>query len=201
MDITPLAPKPRAIAGKLPRIRRPPVLPRGPRLYSAKAVRRFGPGDPPPGFVGGTNSTDEWYIYWAVAKVTGYPKDPREPPFQGWPGVWDYQTPALGGFTRSLGSAVIDFVIDRPPEPIALRVVSERYHIYASAQQQAGDRLQRVRLVGDQGVDVFDLFSQDFVEDSSGRAAISVVRDALSGTQRPDPTTGGTQERTRLGRM
>ena len=83
---------PATLKGALPpKLRTPARLPRGPEWLHLPVQKLGGPGDPPPGFVGATNSAVEWMVYWALSKVFGRPEDPRKPPFDGaWPD-WTYQ--------------------------------------------------------------------------------------------------------------
>src|SRR6187455_711622 len=65
----------------LPRLTGDPEVPErrqgirtyGPKELGLQAAPQLvgGPGDPPPGFVGGTTSISEWYLYWAFEKVLG----------------------------------------------------------------------------------------------------------------------------------
>ena len=175
---------------RIPRPRRPPVFRTGPALYrlNVAVVPIEGPGDPPPGFVGGTTSRSEWPIYWAIAKVIGAPKDPRQPPFSGDPGVWSYQKQFLGG-RQEAGGAVIDFVVKWGVEFVAMRVQTHHYHVFVSATQQAYDWHQRSHL---QKYDrVMDLYEQNFIWDRSGKAAILSVRKALANEPEPNPLMTG----------
>ncbi len=167
-----------------------PVSPAGPKWLTQAAATTVagGPGDPPPGFLRGINSRDEWWFYWALARVTGQPKDPRKPPFQGAPdGSWTYQGMIGGGY--QLGGANPDFEV--PAQRIVIRIQTPRYHIQAGAEKVASDREQKVVLTG-QGYTVIDVFSTQYLNDPSGQAACRLARDALQGKQAPDVLNAGT---------
>ncbi len=192
---------------KLPKIAREPrpikvpkptVRPLGPRIYKLNAAPRQlsgGPGDPPEGFVGAHTSSEEWMVYWALAKVLDDPRDPRQPPYVGGK-AWNYQSddPIYGG--RVSGGQVMDFSIDQGNETIGIRLQTERWHIMASSGQQAKDFYLLTHL---QGVTrVFDLYSQYFVEDKSGRTVCEHVARALRGETLPDPLRLGTAQPVRI---
>jgi hypothetical protein len=164
----------------IPRLRTPPAIPTGPRMYRAPRFKGFkgGPGEPPAGFVTGQTSASEWVIYWAMAKVFGEPQDPRQGPFFGFPGVWGYQ---VGG--REQGQAVIDFVVypNRRSRNLryGFRVQTEYFHNYADSKTQAYDLMQLWHL-SDYNV-VVDLYDYEFMYDLRGSAAIILIKRALNG--------------------
>ncbi len=183
---------------RLPRLKgeqRPPRLPKLPVVFATGpnvlGLRRRpgsvnGPGDPPYGFVGATTSLDEWFIYFACAKVFNDPEDPRKPPFFGG-ADWGYQI-GTGAFTRERGSAVIDFLFYFNNERVALRIQTPYFHDRIDAAQQGYDLLQIIYLQKE-GFRVQDVYSQDFVGDKSGQAAIIVVKEAIGRIQRPSTIT------------
>lgn len=182
-----------------PRARTFPVLPTGPELYYQKKGEGLfgGPGEPPAGFLTFTNSRSEWFVYWALAKITGYPKDPRKPPFMGYPGLWTYQRPFEEG-RQALGGQVVDFVVFGPATgrgDIALRIQTERYHIYTDAAKQASDRALAVRLGA--GFEVVDLFEQDWISDPSGQAVVIATKRAIYGGGTAHPMRSGQVRRIR----
>lgn len=186
--------------GKPPKLRTPTRLPTGPRLYRGAERRQGGPGLPPAGFVGAKNSASEWPIYWALARVFGVPADPRAgPPFPGGPPFWTYQE-YVQGPTYS-GDTNIDFFVYRPPRgrAVAIRVQTERYHVFQSAEKQAYDRIQKAQLEG--RFDVVDLYEQDFLNDASGQAAVVLVKQAIGAIQRIDPILAGTGRRPSRGAL
>jgi hypothetical protein len=184
---------------RLPTMRDLPTNPRGPRLYSQRPKRLGGPGVPPPGFVGGQTSAEEWWVYWALAKIFDDPADPRQPPFLGArDGRWTYQSPFAGG-RRMAGGAVIDFVVYAGGEVIAIRLQTERFHIYATGGQQTHDLEQEA--VISEYARVIDLFSQDFIGDGTGQAVIIQLKDALAGFPPRDPITSGTARRSRMAKV
>ena len=177
-----------------PRLRTPPAMPTGPRMFREPADKGYvGPtGDPPPGFVIGTTSKTEWMVYHALSKIFGVPQDPRQPPFIGAPGVWRFQKAFEGG-RRERGGAVIDFVIlsgAKSRQDIALRIVTEHFHTFSSNEVHMNDRLQFERLSSQ--MLVIDLYDQDFAFDPTNQAAIILVRRALNGEIEPDPISDGT---------
>lgn len=174
-----------------PRPRRPPIVQLGPNVFRFERkdpVQLVGMGDPPAGFVGAQNSAEEWPIYAACAIITGCPKDYQRGPFNGCPGTWYYQFD-IGGGRRQRGGSVIDFVINWLARRIGLRVQSEYWHIFTNARQQAIDRLLRTR--GSEGMDVYDLYTQNYIGDRTGRAAIMAVKRALQGEREPNPLASG----------
>jgi hypothetical protein len=181
-----------------PRHRTPPIFSRGPRDLTRR-VRQVGPGNPPANFVGGTTSAEEWYVYWAMAKVFGSPRDPRKPPFFGAEdGSWDYQSPILGTYTRSPGSAVIDFVAHLQAEDVAIRLQTERFHVFAGPEQNRFDRESLIAI--SKFMRVEDVFSQDLIADPTGEAAVVAVKNALAGSSRADPSLTGLARRVRASR-
>jgi hypothetical protein len=176
-----------------PRHRRPPAMPTGPRIFRQTrrgTVSYGGPGKPPEGFIRATNSGDEWHFYWACFKALRPDLDPRKPPYFGIPEVFDYQSPQLGGFTRALGSAVVDFLFWLSNPPLVVRLTTYYFHHAADAAQQAHDRIQAVQLAG--RFDVIDVPSQAFIGDPSGQTAVRLVKETLGLVRRQDPLTAGT---------
>ncbi len=183
-----------------PRLRSVPARPRGPeRYYQAEGANiRSGPGEPPPGFITFSNSRAEWWVYWALAKVLGWPKDPRRPPFVGWPGLWTYQVPFEGGRTVR-GGQIVDFIVHGPitaQGDIALRIQTERYHLFVDAVKHAIDFLLHVRLSRYQRT--VNLYEQDFIKDPSGQAVCIEVKRAIFGGSASNPLRAGTARRIRL---
>ncbi len=170
--------------------RKPVVFGLGPESAGLrqKVHRTGGPGDPPVGFVGATTSIDEWRIYWAAARIFNDPVDPRKPPFFGGRD-WGYQL-ATGVVTRERGSSVIDFVFYFQRQRIAVRVVTPRFHEQAGSKKQGLDALQAIQLES-LGFTVQDIYSQDFIKDDNGQAAIVVLKEALGMMQRVSTITGG----------
>jgi len=180
-----------------PRLRTPPALPTGPRMYREPKDKGYkGPtSEPPPGFVRGTTSKTEWQIFHAMSKVMGYPQDPRQPPFIGMPGMWTYQK-AWDEGRRMVGGSVVDFLVysgSRSNMDIAFRVVTEHWHLYAGIDQQAHDALQRERL--SMYMRVVDLYDYNFAFDPTNQAAIILIKRALNGEVEPNPANDGTTMR------
>lgn len=151
--------------------------------------------EPPPGFVRGTTSASEWMFYHALAKVMGFPEDPRQPPFIGMPGIWSYQK-AFDEGRRQAGGAIIDFIVyagDRSFQDVAFRIQTEYFHIYADQEVQTHDQLQKERLSA--FMRVVDVYDNDFVWDQTNAACIVLIKEALAGQQFVDPIAAGTAER------
>lgn len=199
---TPL-PKPKVLHGpqglkheKLQGLNMPPALPTGPRMYKPLPMDEGGyvggPGLPPPGFLGPFNSITEWFIYWALAKIFGEPQEYRKPPFEGgWPD-WTYQK-AFNGGRDMPGGSVIDFVVYNPGparNAVALRIVTEYWHIFTTAEKQTSDTEQRFFL--EDNFILMDIYDQDFINDSTGQAAIQVVKSAIGLIEKPNPMLLGT---------
>jgi hypothetical protein len=181
----------RALSGKLAKDPPKPkgLTQRGPEDLAVGSVVFV--SDTPEGlpdylFEGGAVSDDERYIYWALLKELGQP-------IQGGEEVWRYQQPPLGGRHLS-GGLVADFVVDpnrvSRPRPLAIRVVSYRFHLAAGSVVEAYDR-EQVDVLYEYGYEVIDVYSQDFLSDPTGNAAREVTRDALAGIQRPNPDALG----------
>lgn len=173
--------------------RKPVIFKTGPRLYhmgTKPTTGIGGPGLPPPGFITAHNSLDEWIFYWAMAKVTGTPKNPFMGPFLGGE-TWQYQVPespsSLGlGTGRVTGGSVSDFVSIGPTgRSIVIRIQTERFHLAAGAMTQMRDLFIRDHLRGVEKV--VDVYSQDYLGDISGDAACRVAALALKGIEFPSP--------------
>lgn len=193
LDLPPL-PK----MGKAPRIaplRRPPVRPTGPKIYRLQAKPQMvavGPGEPPEGFVTAHTSKTEWWVFWAIAKVLNDPPDPRQPPFVGGEN-WAYQKAEEGG--RIKGGQVLDFVVFNGERSIGIRVETERYHIFTTADAHARDfYLKTHSAAADEIVSIWD---QDFMGDPTGQAVCAVVARALKGEESASPIAFATGRRVR----
>lgn len=181
---------------KVPRLDYPTTLPVGPKIYKLQKRPRMvgmGPGDPPPGFVTAHTSASEWRYYWALSKVLGTPKDPRQPPFIG--GVdWSYQKAEQGG-RHEPGGSVVDFVVHQGGGTLGLRIQTERFHVFADAATQLRDFSQKIHL---KAIDVvIDIFDQWSISDRTGEATVKQVRKAIMGIQEEDPIKFGTAQRKR----
>src|SRR5690606_4450166 len=199
VDRAPELPKVRAAARRPvrpPRLRSFPVIPRGPRLYKLDPEQATsGPGDPPPGFVTATTSAAVWFVYWAISKVLKSPKDPRQGPFNGWPGLWDFQHPMMGG-RAARGGAVADFVImpgNVVDGEILIRLQTSRWHLFTDSSKQATDQILRTRMA--RLGRVVDIYEQDVILDKSGQAALLEVKNALWGGKPSNPLSAGTAKR------
>lgn len=175
---------------RVPRLRRPPSQPTGPKWVGVNTIKQLtgGPADPPPGFLSPANSRTEWMIYWSLAKIFGNPPDPRRPPFEGAYPDWLYQA-AYNGGAGTLGGTTIDFVVYAGRKPTAFRIVTEYYHIFTDRRKQVSDEMQKITVSNQ--YDVVDLYDQDFISDPTGAAAIQVVKMGLAMIERPDPLLTG----------
>lgn len=169
------------------------VFPTGPRIFKLGTRPQYvgqGPGEPPPDFKTAHTSRDEWDFYWALAKVTKTPKDPRKPPFTGgeW---WQYQRPEsptdLGlGVGRVAGGSVSDFVILSPNRrATVIRIQTERFHIATSPTTQMRDLFIRDHLRGVEKV--VDVYSSDWIGDPTGEAVCRIAALAIKGIELPSP--------------
>jgi hypothetical protein len=148
-----------------------------------------GPGEPPPGFISSSTSAPEWIFYWAAAKVTGSPKDPRQPsPYGGFIGGdnWRYQKPYGDGKS----SAIIDFVFYTDSGLIAVRIQTYQFHEHVNAFKQATDMLQYEYL--GRFFKVVDVRENDLTQDKTGQSAIMAVKRVLSGQETLPPLKAGT---------
>ena len=179
---------------RIPRLRRPPAQPTGPKWVGVNVQKQVvgGPGAPPPGFISPANSKTEWMVYWALAKIFGNPIDPRLPPFEGGRPDWTYQA-AYNGGAGTLGGTTIDFIVESGRQPTAFRIVTEYYHIFTDRRKQVGDELQKIAIAD--RYQVIDLYDQDFINDLTGQAAIQVIKMGLAMIERPDPILVGTSLR------
>lgn len=179
---------------RIPTLRTLAKLPEGPQIV--QAIRRpdfqSGPGEPPPGFLNGQNSRVEWVAYWALAKIYGTPLDPRQGPFTGGPPNWQYQTPLMGSYRRQLNSAVVDFLIDGEPKPVAIRLQTEFFHLITDAAQQARDRTQRMELENyGPVIDVYDFELIGENDNETAQKAVTTMKAAIGRIERPDPIASG----------
>lgn len=145
---------------------------------------------PWPGFVGAHTSLPEQMIYRAIARVTGDPPNPQQPPYVGGVG-WTYQDPLMGG-RLSKGGVVCDFLVHWNLEDVCIRLQSERYHVTADIAKQQDELYEKAH--GDRTVDIYE---QEFVADCSGEAACRVIANALAGRDAPNPAYLGTAQQIR----
>lgn len=178
----------------IPRLRTAARIPRGPELYRQPAQKVGGPGEPPPGFVGHRNSAVEWPPYWGLAKIFANPTDPRTGPFNGgWPD-WEYQNPDQTG--AGVTGSVIDFVVYKARNrstPLAIRVQTERFHLYVDAYKQGYDAMQRSEL--ERYFEVVDIFDYQYMGDPTGKNVIVLLKQVLGLIEIPNPLVAGTAQR------
>lgn len=182
---------------RLPKLKAPPAISRGPRIYQLdKRPESIGPpGQPPPGFVTPKTSATEWPVYWGLARITGYPKpeEIRSFPFVGGPPLWTYQAFADAGNERATN---VDFMVYggfAKAKPIAIRVQTEFFHNYAPITKQFYDRIQRSNLQS--GHEVVDIYDQDYMRDPTGAAVIVLLKEAMGIIERPNVITSGRVQR------
>lgn len=167
---------------------RPPrgTIPTGSRILAlGQQVPTIGagPGLAPEGFVGGTTSQTEWYVYWALEQIRGP---------EGEVGRWDYQSSMLGG-RHMVGGAVIDFVLYEDDYQIGLRIQTFYFHL-ASPQgsyKQSSDLEQKIRLNDGTDLYVVDIYEQDYIHDESGEAVKREVIRAMSLIEEYNPRSAG----------
>lgn len=177
---------------RLPNLRSPAKAPTGERFVPKISTTLTGPGDPPAGFINGQNSVTEWLFYWALFKIYGQSTDdPRQPPFYGLFPYFQYQASELGGFTRALGSAVVDFVVFLGRTILGIRIVTERYHIFTDNRKQATDAIQRVQLEAS-GMQVIDVYDYELLPIGDGQKAVITAKRAVGLLESPDPLKAGT---------
>lgn len=169
-----------------------PLGPRFLRLGSKPLQTGVGPGEPPEGFVGVWTSRTEWYVYWALCRLTEPNKNPRLPPFTGG-SRFAYQKSEKGG--RKPGGSVTDFVVTTPTGYIGIRVETERWHIWTTAEEIMKDAYIREHIAStEKTIRVYD---QHFIGDPSGQQVISVMSLALKYVELPSPIKMGTAQRVR----
>lgn len=151
-----------------------------------------GPGDPPEGFVGVWTSRTEWYVYWALCRLTEPGKNPRLPPFVGG-SRFTYQKAEEGG--RVPGGSVTDFAIRTPLGWIGVRVETERWHIWQTADVIMHDLYLKTHLESMERV--ISVYDQHFIGDESGQEVLRVMSLALKGIELPSPIKFGTARRVR----
>lgn len=184
-------PAPFSIPKRPPKLKTITAIPRGPREFTHKVIRKTGPGEIPDGFLGNRNSAVEWPPYWALAKIFNNPVNPRIGPFDGgWP-EWTYQkTSPLG---TGIEGSIIDFVVWEPGvigKPVAFRIQTEHYHLFVSSQKHAYDTIQRERLLD--SMDVVEIYDQDFLWDETGQAIIVLMKQGIGLLENQNPVVAGT---------
>jgi len=162
------------------------IAPTGSRVLGlGKDVKNVGggPGDAPAGFVGGTTSLSEWYIYWALLQVRGP---------EGDEGAWAYQESFLGG-RHIIGGAVVDFILYEDDYYIGLRIQTYYFHLASpeGSVKQANDLEQKIRLQDGNDLIIIDIYEQNFIHDDSGQAAIEQVLKAMQLVEEYNPRLTG----------
>jgi len=121
--------------------------------------------------------------------------DGRDGPYLGDSVNFLYQSDAMGG--RSIGGAVVDYVILRPPtgRVLGIRLQTERWHLEANILKRTSDELQRAQL--ESQMDVVDIYEYAFIGDKSGAAVMKAVKHALGLIEVPNPIAAGVVQRNR----
>lgn len=181
-----------------------PQLPRNPRriqraprefAFPAEGTHYGGPGEPPPDFVGAKNSATEWYPYWGLAEIFNEPgpRQLRQGPYVGAPGIWEYQQYIPGG----LKTTNIDFVVEPTnglAPPTAFRIQTEFVHLFPDdGAKVMYDVAQRLDLEG--AYEVVDLYDYMFLGDPTGRSIVLLLKAGLGLIEPPNPALAGTARR------
>lgn len=169
------------------------------RFQQHKLARDVGPGPIPEGYDGPTVSVDEWIFYWASNEVLTPEQDARVGPWNGDKNgvLWSYQLPYHA--TGAIGGAVIDFVYYLADEQVGVRIQSQQFHVFADQAVKAYDFLQLTNL--EKRFRVEDVYSQDYIEDTTGQAAIIQLKKVLAGGESTNPISAGTAITTRINRL
>lgn len=143
-----------------------------------------GPGEPPEGFIGGTTSLPEWYLYWALTEILGPEGED-----------WLYQESMMGG-RHLLGGAVVDYVIYLDSLTIGIRLQTYRFHLAVSSIKQSTDFDQFMALSAEELI-IIDVFEDDLIYnengqmDVTGRQAKKIVIDIINLNQTMNPLASG----------
>lgn len=180
-------------------VRRQPSRRFGPKalkLFAAKVLRTDWCAPPDTWTASNTerhSSNSEYMVYRAIWRVKNMSGDPDQPPFDGREG-FDTQAPLLGG-RLGPGGSVCDFLVPFGTKQVCIRLQSERWHVQAGNLERMRDA--RIKANPPQGVQMVDVYEQDFVGDCTGESACRVVARALRGEDAPNPATLGTSRRVR----
>lgn len=172
-----------------------PIRRTGPRALGLQRRERHtgGPGQPPPGFLGPTVSSHEWIWFWASRKVLDPQMDPRQPPFSGGRG-WDYQNPY---HQFGVLQSVVDFIYYLPGEIVGVRVMTPFFH--RGPEKDAYDAAQARSL--SRTIVTKDVYSQNFIRDVTGEAAVRLLIEVLGGRDRLNVMTMATFYPSRIGEI
>ena len=131
-------------------------------------------------FATGTTSRDEAFFAWALTQLLG-PMGPQ--------GGWIYQS----NLKRTTGS-IIDFRIIRGgglPD-LGIRIQTQGFHENMGTFKQAYDVEQIYAIEASGDIEVYDVWSQWYIDDLTGQAVLAVARDAVADVHRLSPlVTGG----------
>jgi hypothetical protein len=145
---------------------------------------------PPVGFLTAHNSIEEWQVFLAISFQRKTPRNPFIGPFVGGDD-WVYQkaAPATAfghARLRAPASSVSDFAVQEGAGWLVIRLQTERFHVFTTSDIQEKDAEIAVNL---QGVtDVIDIFSADFIFDTTGETVSRIVARALKHIPSPSPT-------------
>ena len=153
---------------KAPRIRKPVVRPRGPRVLTLNPTQTDSPGDAPIVSEIGSATLPEWYVWWYLTRRAKLLPNVE----------FEFQSSLFGG-RRELGGLVVDFLLrDRFSPGLVVNVQGYHWHRY-STRSRATDVLTKIRL---QSAPYF--FTVVYVlEDDLLHRLGSTMTAALAGTQ------------------
>lgn len=166
-------------------LRRPPVparptqFPSGIKGFERAPRLTTGPGDPPKGFLTGTNSRSEWPVLWAARRIATRLNL-----------TVVYQGKLLGGRKRPGGAVPDIWILELR---LVIRVQTERYHVATRSNRHFYDAQQRYA-VEKIGFRVADIYEEDFMQggklnDPSGETVMRLVWEIVTGFQRGNPVS------------
>ncbi len=189
-------PLPNTVKGRPPTDpNRPVVAPRGPETLRLGEKRGIGTSiwlTPPAIFTTDPHSSAlEWKLYVAFAKYFDRPRDPTQPPYEGWPGLWQFQVPEMEGAARQVTSSVSDFVAFMPYGEVIVRLDTFHFHTEADAAQQARDFYLTVQAERE-GRIVRRIYDEQLMgDDETGQKYVRALADVLAGRELIPPVRSG----------
>ena len=179
------------------RPRKPRKVQRAPREFTfpEQTEHTGGPGDPPAAFSGAKISDTEWQPYWALARIFNQPspRQVRNGPFIGAPGIWIYQQYIPGPATTTN----IDFVVlptNGLAKPTAFRIQTEFVHLFpVDGSKYMYDVQQKLAVSGE--YDLVDIYDYMYLGDPSGASIIKLIKAGLGLIEPPNPAFAGTAQR------
>jgi hypothetical protein len=188
-------PLPNTVKGRPPTDpNRPVTAPRGPETLRLGERRDIGSIwlRPPAIFTTDPHSSAlEWKLYLAHALYHDRPRNPLEPPYEGWPGLWAFQVPEMEGAARQVTSSVSDFVNFMPYGEVIIRLDTFHFHTAAGAAQQARD-LYLVLQAEKEGRIVRRIYDEQLMgDDETGQKYVRALADVLAGRELIPPVRSG----------